>query len=377
MSETASIPREPVTSEFRRRLARAASQAGIAGIDALLISPGPDLRYLTGYKANALERLTCLIVPAEGVPQLVVPQLEVPAAAASRVGELDLEVIGWRETEDSYALVRSLLINPLVVAVDDQMWAVKALALRAAMPGVDQVAAGRVMRELRMRKSPMEVAALRRAGAAIDAVHAQVAGWLRPGRSENEVGRDIASAISVEHESVDFIIVGSGPNGASPHADTSERVLQAGDIVVVDIGGMMPDGYRSDSTRVYSIGQPSPEFEHDYAVLLDAQQAATAAAVPGATCEEVDATARRTLTEHGLGKLFIHRTGHGIGLETHEDPYIVEGNDLPLEPGMAFSIEPGFYRENLWGARIEDIVVCSDEGPIVCNNRPRELAIIE
>jgi Xaa-Pro aminopeptidase len=227
-----------------------------------------------------------------------------------------------------------------------------------------------------MRKDPAEVQALLAAGAAIDRVHAAVSGLLRPGRTEREVGADIADLIvQAGHVRVDFIIVGSGPNGASPHHEVSDRTLEAGDVVVVDIGGTMPDGYRSDCTRTYAIGEPPAGFLEAYAVLEQAQAAAVAHARPGVTCESVDAAARAVLTDAGLGDLFIHRTGHGIGLETHEDPYIVAGNDLVLDEGMAFSIEPGFYLEGRYGARIEDIVVASGDGVLVANNGPRELVV--
>lgn len=377
MTEAVGAPGLWSPAELRARLTRAAGQSAAAGIDALLISPGPDLRYLTGYQAHPLERLTCLVLPASGEPRLVVPELEAAAAAASPAGELGIEIIGFAELDDAYALVASLLASPERVAVDDRMWAVKALELRAALPAAEQVAAGSVMRELRMRKSAAEVRALQYAGSLIDAVHAQVAGWLVPGRTENEVGADIAKAILEHHVTADFVIVGSGPNGASPHHDCSERVLARGDVVVVDIGGTTAEGYCSDSTRTYAIGEAPAQFLEEYAVLQHAQAQACEAARTGVACEEVDATARRILADAGLGDLFIHRTGHGIGLETHEDPYMVSGNALPLEPGMAFSVEPGFYRAGQWGSRIEDIVVCSDSGPVLCNSRPHDLAVVD
>jgi Xaa-Pro aminopeptidase len=221
------------------------------------------------------------------------------------------------------------------------------------------------------------VKALLDAGAAIDRVHAAVPSLLRPGRTEREVGALIADLIIAEgHVRVDFIIVGSGPNGASPHHEVSDRVLEAGDVVVVDIGGTMPDGYRSDCTRTYAIGEPPTGFRERYAALQEAQAAAVAHARPGVTCESVDAAARGVLADAGMADLFIHRTGHGIGLETHEDPYIVAGNDRPLDEGMAFSIEPGFYVEGRYGARIEDIVIASGGGVLVANQRPRELVVV-
>jgi Xaa-Pro aminopeptidase len=258
------------------------------------------------------------------------------------------------------------------------MWAVKALSFRGAMPGAEQYPAGSVLSQMRMRKSGEEVAALLRAGRAIDEVHAAVPSLLRPGRTEREVGNDIAALIlDAGHVTVDFVIVASGPNGASPHHAVSDRVIEVGDPIVVDIGGTMPDGYCSDETRTYAVGDPGDEYLRAYAELQRAQSAACAAVRPGVTCEGVDAVARDHLGSVGLGELFIHRTGHGIGLETHEEPYIVEGNTLPLEEGMTFSVEPGFYDEGRWGARIEDIVACGADGPIMLNNRPRDLVIVD
>jgi Xaa-Pro aminopeptidase len=257
------------------------------------------------------------------------------------------------------------------------MWALMVLRLRDALPGARQVLASSALRELRLRKSPAEVGALREAGAAIDRVHARVPGWLKAGRTEREVGTLIAEAILAEgHTRVDFVIVASGPNAASPHHEVSDRVLRPGDAIVVDIGGMMPTGYRSDCTRTYAIGPPPADFLAYYQVLRDAQEAAYAAVRPGARAEAIDAAAREPITAAGYGAAFIHRTGHGIGLESHEDPYIVAGNAEPLSPGMAFSIEPGIY-PGPNGARIEDIVVCTENGAERLNNVTRELVLVD
>jgi Xaa-Pro aminopeptidase len=359
------------------RLASVQALAVANGVDAVLITPGPDLRYLVGYDAVPLERLTCLVVPAEGDPVLVAPRLEVLAAKASPIGSLGLAIRTWGENDDPYALVASLIPRAATVALDNHMWAEKVLALRAALPGAEQTLAGPVISHLRMRKDATEIAALLSAGEAIDRVHAAVPELLRAGRTEREVGAQISELILDEgHVRVDFIIVGSGPNGASPHHEVSDRVLEQGDVVVVDIGGTMPDGYRSDCTRTYAIGQPPAEFIDHYAVLLQAQQTAVAWARAGVTCASVDAAARTVLSDAGLGDLFIHRTGHGIGLETHEEPYIVSGNDTVLDEGMAFSIEPGFYVEGTFGARIEDIVIATADGVLVANHQPRELVVV-
>ena len=363
--------------EFPERIRRAKAGASEAGVDALLLSPGPDLHYLTGYQALPLERLTCLVLRADADPVLVVPNLERPAAQASPAGASGLEIMGWDETDDPYQLVAGLVPGAGSVALDNQMWAEKVLRLRDALPGVQQRLAGEVISPLRMRKSPAEIEALRQAGAAIDRVHANVPNWLRAGRTEREVGADIAEAIRAEgHATVDFVIVGSGPNGASPHHELSDRVIRPGDPVVVDIGGTTPAGYCSDCTRMYVVGEPSADFVASYEVLRHAQAAAVAHVRPGVTCASVDAAARDIIVEGGFGDLFIHRTGHGIGMQTHEDPYIVQGNELQLEPGMAFSIEPGIYLPGRHGARIEDIVVCVADGVKSLNLRDHELVMV-
>jgi len=347
-----------------------------AALDALLVSPGADLRYLTGYEAKQLERLTCLVVPASGEPFLVVPALELPAAQV--VPGLDVELVAYSETDDAYGLVAERLPSTVArVAVDNHMWAEKVLAFRRALPGADQALAGAVLADLRMRKTADEVESLDRAARAIDEVHGRMGEWLRPGRTEREVAADIAEAIvAAGHATADFVIVASGPNGASPHHDVSDRVIQPGDPVVVDIGGRMPDGYCSDCTRTYAVGEPPEEFQRYYEVLLRAQRTQTDAVRPGITANDLDAIGRDIITEAGYGEYFIHRTGHGIGLEVHEEPYIVAGSRRPLEPGMAFSVEPGIYLPGRHGARIEDIVVCSDDGGRRLNRAPRALSVL-
>jgi Xaa-Pro aminopeptidase len=358
------------------RLGKVAAAADAAGLGALLLTPGPDLRYVTGYDAHQLERLTCLAVPAHGDPFLLVPRLELPAAQASPAGRIGLEITAWEETDDPYALLAGRLGQVEAVGLADRMWALMVLRLRAALPAARQELASAALRELRAVKTPAEVAALREAGQAIDRVHARVPGWLRPGRTEHQVAMDISEAIRQEgHATADFAIVGSGPNAASPHHTASDRVLQAGDVVVVDIGGTMPSGYCSDCTRTYAIGTPPAQFAEYYQVLQDAQQAACAAVRPGVTAEAVDAAAREPIAAAGFGEYFVHRTGHGIGLETHEDPYIVSGNAQPLAPGNAFSIEPGIY-PGPHGARIEDIVVCTAGGCERLNTIGRDLVVV-
>jgi Xaa-Pro aminopeptidase len=363
------------------RLARVADAVRKAGIDVLLLTPGPDLRYVTGYDAKQLERLTCLAVPADKDPFLLVPALELKAAQASPAGGLNVEIITWGETTDPFGMIRSAIGDPRSVALSDRMWALHVLQFADIFPAAKQQLASTVLSPLRMRKTSAEVRALREAGEAIDRVHGRVPGWLKPGLTERQVGTKIAEAIIAEgHVQVDFVIVGSGPNAASPHHEVSDRVIRDGDVVVVDIGGTMPSGYCSDCTRVYAVGHAPDDFTAYYEVLRRAQEAATLSVRPGVTAESVDRTARGIIAGAGYGEWFIHRTGHGIGLESHEDPYIVEGNTIPLEPGMAFSIEPGIY-PGPHGARIEDIVVCADPaiagaGYQRLNNATRDLVIV-
>ncbi|MDR3654913.1 MAG: Xaa-Pro peptidase family protein [Mycobacterium sp.] len=362
---------------YARRLAEAAAVTAAAGLAGLVITPGYDLRYLVGSRAQTFERLTALVLPASGDPTVVVPRLELAALKESAIAELGLAVRDWVDGDDPYQLVSAALGGgPAATAVTDSMPALHLLPL-AGVLGVLPILATDIMRALRMVKEQCEIDALRKAGAAIDRVHARVPEFLVPGRTEADVAADIAEAIVAEgHSEVAFIIVGSGPHSADPHHGYSDRELRVGDIVVVDIGGAYDPGYHSDSTRTYSIGEPRPEVAQQYSVLQRAQHAALEAVRPGVTAEQVDAAARDVLAREGLAEFFVHRTGHGIGLSVHEEPYIVAGNDLPLTPGMAFSIEPGIYFPGRWGARIEDIVVVTEDGGAAVNNRPHELIVV-
>jgi Xaa-Pro aminopeptidase len=294
---------------YGERLERAVQLMRAAHLDALLITPGPDLRYLTGSAAESFERLTCLVIPADGAtPSVVIPKLELASLDGSAAAELGLRVLDWVDGIDPYQLVRSALHAGSRVAVADAMPALHLLPLAESFGGLP-TSATPVLRELRMIKDAAEIDALRRAGAAIDRVHARMGEWLRAGRTEAEVGADIAAAIVEEgHTAAAFVIVGSGPHGADPHHGVSERRIESGDVVVIDIGGPVRPGYFSDSTRTYSIGEPSAEIATQFAELERAQAAAVAAARPGVTAESVDAAAREPLVAAGLGDAFVHRT---------------------------------------------------------------------
>ncbi len=363
------------------RLGRLADLAADRGVDATLLTPGADTRYLLGAGGDSFERLTCLVVPSDrsAAPTFVVPKLELPAYEAVPAQEVGLEFLTWVDGQDPYTMVADLLRRggrTAQVAVADTMPMRHALPLRERHQA-PQVLAGTVTRELRMRKDGTEIQALREVGAAIDRVHARVPEFLKAGRTEAEVGADINAAMLEEgHTAAAFIIVGSGPNGASPHHSVSERVIRDGDVVVVDIGGPSALGYNSDCTRTYAVGDPGKDVLDTYARLEAAQAAAVRAVRPGVTAESIDRAARTPLAEAGLGEFFIHRTGHGIGIDVHEEPWIVEGSDSVLEPGMAFSVEPGLYQAGKWGARIEDIVVVTDDGVESLNNQPHSLTVL-
>ncbi|MGA1146973.1 MAG: M24 family metallopeptidase [Candidatus Nanopelagicales bacterium] len=351
------------------------------GVAATVITPGADLRYVAGYDAKPLERLTALVVPVTGPAFMVAPELEGHEARSSAFGAAGGEVITWGETEDPFAIIATRIsgLPAGSVAVDDHMWAERVLRLRSVLPERGQVVAGGLLRSMRLVKTAAEIEYLQEAASAIDAVHAQVPSIMRAGMTEAQAGALIADAIlKAGHVQVDFVIVGSGPNGASPHHSVSDRVMQVGDPVVVDIGGTMPSGYCSDCTRTYVLGEPSADYQAAYDILLDAQQQASAFVAPGRTCEAIDSKAREVMATSSfdgapLSDYFIHRIGHGIGLESHEEPYLVQGNDLALSPGMTFSVEPGFYISGKFGARIEDIVVCTADGVHSLNKQPREL----
>lgn len=350
-----------MTAASADALDRARDAMAVAGVDALLVGPGADLRYLTGYEALPLERLTLLVATTEGDTTLFVPELEQPRAEAAPLPD-GVTIVPFGETDDPYGAVAGVLDGAKRLGVGDRLWSMFLLRLQQALPDAGWVPATTVTKHLRMRKSAAEVDALRRAGHAIDRVHQQVPALLRPGRTEAEVGRDIAELIVSEgHSAVNFVIVGSGPNGASPHHETGSRVLAEGDGVVVDIGGTLA-AYCSDCTRNYVIGAAPEGYDQAHAAVAAAQKAACDAVRPGVSAASVDAAARDVIGDAGYGAYFVHRTGHGIGLEEHEDPYIVAGNETLLEPGMAFSIEPGVYLPRRFGIRIEDIVVVTEDG---------------
>lgn len=358
------------------RVERVRTRMGELGVDCLMLSLGADLPWLTGYTAMPLERLTMLVLPGDDDATLVVPELEAPRVKP----QPDVfSIRPWSETDDPVALVATLVGSRRRLAISDWAWATFLLQLQARLADASWVAASSVVAPLRAVKDAAEISALRAAGAAADRVAAQLRAGEIPliGRTEREVSRDIGRRLVAEgHEHVNFAIVGSGPNSASPHHEPAERRIGAGEAIVCDFGGTL-DGYCSDITRTVFTGEPPSEFRDLYDVLERAQAAAVDAAVVGTPCEDVDGVARRIIEAGGYGPHFIHRTGHGIGLEEHEDPYLVGGNCEPLASGHAFSVEPGIYLAGRFGARIEDIVVATDSGPDSLNTVDHSLAVVE
>ena len=353
-----------------------------ARFDALLVGVGPDMWYLTGYEAMPLERLTMVVVmPGQGA-RIVVPRLERSAAEAGL--RTSLPITTWTETEDPFAIVAGWVgAGPRRILVSDRLSAAHLLALQAHLPDAAWTVASELLRELRMRKDEDEIALLTLAAHAADRVVAQIAAGRLVGRTEADVAHEVRERLVAEgHDQAHFAIVASGPNSASPHHDASDKIIEAGEPIVIDIGGTV-GGYGSDITRTVWVtgGDPSKgpdaEFRQLYDALHDAQSEATGAVRPGVACERIDAVARGIIDGAGYGVRFIHRTGHGIGLEGHEEPYLVAGSTEPLAPGMAFSVEPGIYLEGRYGARIEDIVVCGDAGPIVLNEASRDLLVVD
>jgi Xaa-Pro aminopeptidase len=378
VSKNAAMSAVSSTATYLDRIDRARARMREADIDVLLVSVGRDLPYLSGYEAMPLERLTMLVVPKDGETTLVVPRMEAPRVV-EQPGVFTL--LRWNETDDPIAIVAGLVGRPATAAIGDTMWARFLVDLLGHWPteSTRYVRSTEVMNTLRMRKDATEIAALAAAGAAVDRIAAELQSGRIPlvGRTEADVSADLGRRILAEgHQRVNFAIVAAAENAASPHHHASDRVIRDGEIVLCDFGGTM-DGYCSDITRCVFLGDPPAEVAEAYAVLHEAQHAAVLAGTVGTPCEEVDRVARQIITAAGYGEYFMHRTGHGIGMEEHEDPYMVEGNGLPLEPGHAFSVEPGIYLPGRWGMRLEDIVVATDGGPLAVNDANHELVSVD
>jgi Xaa-Pro aminopeptidase len=357
------------------RLARAAEEIASRELDALVVSPSRDLAYLTGYDPMPLPRPTLLVLRPNRDPVMLIPELERALAAASPLGE-HLELVPWRDGSDPYQAAASLLRGADRIAVADRLWAAHLLGLQRELSGAEFSPASGVMVRLRAVKDEHELGALRRAGRAADETFRQILTVPFQGRSEEDVAHDLAELLVRNgHDRADFTIVASGPNAASPHHEPGGRTIMPRDAVVMDFGGEL-GGYFSDTTRTVVVTDPPEGFEHAYAAVREAQAAAVDAVRPGREAQGVDRAARTIIDAAGYGERFIHRTGHGIGLDLHEPPYIVEGDRTILEPGMTFSVEPGVYLEGRFGIRIEDIVAVTADGVERLNRSTRQLQVV-
>jgi Xaa-Pro aminopeptidase len=376
MAQARQAPTPFTSSDYSARMSRVVAQAQEAGLHGALVTPGPDLVWLTGYQPTAItERLTVLVLSPQDEPTLLVPRLERPDAEAA-AGAASVKIVDWLDATDPYAVAGDL-IRTGTHAISDSAWALHLLALQGQLPGSSFRSMTETLPMLRAVKDQAEQSRLAAAGAAADATYGEILGVQFSGRRETDVAADLARLLREHgHEQVDFTVVGSGPNGANPHHEAGERTIEVGDMVVLDFGGLMY-GYGSDTSRTVSVGEPTDEAREVHEIVRLAQQAGVDAAVAGAGCQDVDRAARRVITEAGYGEQFIHRTGHGIGVTTHEPPYMVEGEARPLVPGMCFSVEPGIYLEGRFGVRIEDIVTVTEDGPRRFNNTDRSLQVVQ
>ncbi|MFJ8081769.1 aminopeptidase P family protein [Streptomyces sp. NPDC096205] len=363
--------------DYAERIRRATQDAVAAGLSGLLVTPGPDMVWLCGYQPTALtERLTLLVLAPESQPRLLVPALERPDAETAP-GAGVLRMTEWRDGQDPYAAAAGLLRPGGRYGVSDSAWALHLLGLQEALPLTAYRALTTSLPMLRAVKDEHEIARLEAAGAAADATYEELLSVRFAGRREFEVAADLSRLLLEHgHEQVDFTVVGSGPNGANPHHEAGDRVIQEGDMVVLDFGGLL-DGYGSDTTRTVHVGEPTREEIRVHGIVREAQQEAFEAVRPGVPCQLIDRVARAVIENAGYGDHFIHRTGHGIGVTTHEPPYMVEGEEQPLVPGMCFSVEPGIYLPGRFGVRIEDIVTVTPDGGRRLNNTDREMALVE
>lgn len=368
----------PFTSDdYADRMARVVDGAHAAGLDGVIVTPGPDLVWLTGYRPTAItERLTMLALLPDTRPTLLVPMLERPDAEAAE-GAASVGIVDWADGADPYESAVRLLRPSGRFGISDSAWAMHLIGLQSALPETRYRALSQGLPMMRAIKAGNELVRLARAGAAADATFGEIVNVRFAGRRETEVAADLAMLLrEFGHEQVDFTVVGSGPNGANPHHEAGDRTIEEGDAVVLDFGGLM-NGYGSDTTRTVCVGEPSAQVQEVHDVVRRAQQAAFEAVRPGVPCQEIDRVARAVITDAGYGEAFIHRTGHGIGVTTHEPPYIVEGEEQPLRPGMCFSIEPGIYLSGRFGVRIEDIVTVTDRGGERFNTTDHGLHIVE
>jgi Xaa-Pro aminopeptidase len=371
------VPPEFTNDDFAARMRRVVSAAVENDLAGVIVTPGPDLVWLTGDRPTAItERLTMLVLTPDNEPTLLVPILERPDAEAAE-GAGSVSLVDWEDGTDPYEVAGPLLRTVGEYGISDSAWAMHLLGLQGALPRSRYRSLTDCLPMMRAVKDDNELMRLAAAGSAADSTYVEIVQRRFAGRRETEVAADLAALLrECGHEQVDFTVVGSGPNGANPHHEAGDRVIEPGDAVVLDFGGLR-FGYGSDTTRTVCVGEPTAEIREVHEVVRLAQQAGVDAVRPGVSCQKIDRAARRVITDAGFGEQFIHRTGHGIGLTTHEPPYMVEGEEQPLVPGMCFSVEPGIYLAGRFGVRIEDIVTVTEDGGRRLNNTDHGLRVVE
>ncbi|MHB1414816.1 MAG: M24 family metallopeptidase [Chloroflexota bacterium] len=364
--------------EYERRWRAIQQEMAVRGTDYMLITPSADLYYTTGYAREPSERLLALLIARVGQPLFVVPRLE--AAGLANLASFAIHK-AWDEAEDPIdilaAAIRAAGPPQPVVAICEQAWAGTVLRLQEALGDAQYVRAQPVLAEHRLIKSPAEIDLLQTAASLADEAFRRLLEQPLAGKTEAEVA-ELVSRLLLQAglEKVSFVIAGSGPNSASPHHTAGSRRLELGDALVVDFGGTYQH-YQSDITRTITIGPARSDIAEVHELVAQAQEAAFRTVRPGSTAGEVDAAARQHLTAAGFGANFTHRTGHGLGLDIHEEPYIMPGSALPLREGMVFSIEPGVYLPGKFGVRIEDIVVVTADGGRRLNGALRDLVSVQ
>jgi len=341
------------------------------GLNALVITPGAAMRYLTGFSEPG-SRFLALIVPINQPWLFVAPALNAGQAQRNPAGVTDVrpwdDAAGWESVFEP--LTEDLKLDNGSIGLDDDMPARFVLTLQEMMPSARLTLAGAVLAPLRSRKDAGELDALQRAAAATDALIPIAYAACRPDASEVEIALAIQQAIARGGHADSFApIVGAGVNGASPHHNTGTTQIKTGDVVILDFGAMT-DGYHGDITRTVTVGTDSDEAKRVYDIVYRAYSAGVAAVQPGAAAQDVDAATRKVISDAGYGEYFIHRTGHGIGLDDHETPYILAGNATLLQPGHCFSVEPGIYLPGKFGVRLENIVTVQEDGSARVLNEP-------
>jgi Xaa-Pro aminopeptidase len=369
-------PGVPTQAVYAERIKRAQAEMKRQGIDVLLVGPSSDLVYLIGYDAHLSERLNLLIVRQEGTPDLVVPVLESFLATAC---EPNVILRRWEETESPSELAASLIgdTKGVTLGVSDQLWSTFLLKLQKAMPAGDWTTGQPILAHLRVTKDQSELDNLFEVARLTDeAWHEFVESGQISGLTETQAMDRLSAMMEKRGLGRSFGICASGPHAASPHHHTGDRVIQQGDSVIFDWGGTL-NGYHSDVTRTVFVGTPTDEYRKVYATVKEANQTALDAVKPGVAAEAIDKAARDVITRAGYGPAFLHRVGHGLGMDVHEEPYLVGGNKTPLEVGMVFSDEPGIYLEGNLGVRIEDSVVVTETGGKRLNEASRELTVMD